>query len=900
MRSLEKRDLDGIYKKRLKFEFDQIELQGLNQYWLNAVSERKHFKSNPNQLVLPWLLNLIESDPVAANGELVTSTNHKTIVQILEKTGKLPPGIYQDQDKPDIDIDCLPEARDHIKDYATKKYSADIADDYGAVCSVSTWMTYKLRSAIIDVATATGICLKADAIGLAKELPEEVDDVQEGGMSICKGKVIDNATRQERDCSTKHAEAKCPNCGSGDTETPTIGHLLQEHEPLKVFYRNYPELINYAVRLVGRVRAMGKHAGALIIADRPLYGNIPMSWDSNANQWKSLWAEGRATHLSKLGYTKWDILGLKNLLYVFECSRLIEKNHSISFGKKVNLNLTTADGTEIDVPSMSGWDDIDPEQNRAGHYFDRDGNKVQIDLNDEKALQLANEQKTDAVFQFDTDLAKRTLKNGVKSFNDLIALMAMGHPGPLAMIPEYVERRDDPKCEWKKKDHPAITKIIGSTFNVIIWQESLQALWQNIAGFTASEAQEARKAVAKKWRDKLRPIKEKWINGATPILGREEAEKWWMKMETFGRYAFNASHGLAYCLVAFRCLWLKAHFPEEWWAAVMSYCNPDKLIRYMNVARSEGTAFIPIDIGNMTVNFTAMPDSPRQTHFDSSNGHVVPGLISLKGVGDKVAKTFAGVGTFDSLDGFVAERGKHKVLLERLIKLGAFKKLPGHENSQALWIWYQYKYCSGSDITKLKHNVQDQVLEFDGWKASGAWNHWRIAQEREKQASDFRDVYPKRKVPTKIMEWHPKSEVTFKKIVNLYKDDFHISEILKFEEEFLGYHIHSPLSVFKIKGGCSIEQAKESGLLEAVITGISLTRTKADTLMCRLGLTDGRQITSLILWQDNYYGTDKDILKKGVGIRVRVNYNPTYNSFTIQHTCPIIKLNRLDESPNEK
>lgn len=899
-RSLEKRGLDGIYQKRLRFELDQIELQGTNQYWLNTVTEHKQFSSNPSQLLLPWLFNLVKSDPIAAsNGKTVSSANYNIIMKMLSSTGKLPPGIYQDQDKPDIDIDCLPEARDKIKDYAAQQYGAKINDDYGAVCSVATWMTYKLRSAIIDVAAATEICTKTEAIKLTKELPDEVDDLHDNGASICKGKVLDKSNNQEKDCSTTHAEAKCPNCGSSDAETPTIGRLLQEHELLRVFHRDYPEVINYAVRLVGRIRTMGKHAGALIITDRPLFGNIPMAYDSNAGHWKSLWTEGRSTQLSKLGYTKWDILGLKNLRYICECSWLIEKNHGISFGEKTNIRLETSDGKEVGVPSMTGWDDINPEDDRAGHYFDKNGNKTKIELNDKKALRLASESKTDAVFQFDTDLAKRTLKHGVKSFNDLVVLMAMGHPGPMDSIPDYVKRRDDPKQSWKKQEHPKIVELLEKTYGVICFQEQLASLWQNIADFTATEAQEARKAVAKKWQDKLKPVRQKWIDGASKLLGVEVATMWWdERMAPFGRYAFNMSHGVAYCLVAHRCLWLKAHFPEEWWAAVMSYCDQDKLVRYTNVARNEGAVFLPIDIGHMTVNFTAVPDSPRLTHLEPSNGYIVPGLISMKGVGEKAAQTFAGTGQYESIDDFVAKRGRHKILLERLIKLGAFKKLPGHENSQAVWIWYQFKYCSGTDITKLKQNIGDQVLELESWKASGAWNQHLIELERQKQAEEFKNVYPKRKVPAKIENWYPKPIVTLEKIVRIYTNDFKVNELLNFEEEFLGYHVHSPLAVYRTKGNGTIAEAKTDGKLEAVITGVSVSRTKTDKLMCRLALTDGQQIATLILWQDSYLGTDKSILKKGVGIRAIVNYDANHDSFTLQRTCHLIKLSRIDD-PNE-
>ncbi len=195
---------------------------------------------------------------------------------------------------------------------------------------------------------------------------------------------------------------------------------------------------------------------------------------------------------------------------------------------------------------MDGWDENNPEEDRAGYYYDPEGNKHPIQLNDPEAIRAADEQKVDAVFQFDTQLAKSILANGVRNFEDLMLFNGLGHPGPMQSIPEAVANRDDPTQSWKKKLydlHPIFLEVLEPTYGVICYQEQLQSLWQRIAGFTAPEAQEARKAVAKKWQAKLKPIKNKWIIGATPLIGEEEATKWWEKMETFGRYAFNRCLG---------------------------------------------------------------------------------------------------------------------------------------------------------------------------------------------------------------------------------------------------------------------------------------------------------------------------------------------------------------------
>jgi DNA polymerase-3 subunit alpha len=195
---------------------------------------------------------------------------------------------------------------------------------------------------------------------------------------------------------------------------------------------------------------------------------------------------------------------------------------------------------------MDGWDDINPREDRAGVYYDPDGKQHVIHLNDPEVIRIADEQKVDAVFQFDTPLAKSILANGVRNFEDLMLYSGLGHPGPMQCIPEAVANRDDPTGSWKKKLydlHPIFLEVLEPTYGVICYQEQLQALWQRVAGFTAPEAQDARKSIAKKWVEKLKPIREKWITGATHLIGEEEANNWWNKMQTFGRYAFNRCLG---------------------------------------------------------------------------------------------------------------------------------------------------------------------------------------------------------------------------------------------------------------------------------------------------------------------------------------------------------------------
>lgn len=889
-------DFSPQYLARLKFEISEINKQGANAYWLGIINSGKTFKNNPNKLLIPFLFDLVEEDPILSrDSELIVSSRVSDVKAYVAKYGKMPFDLIKDQDMPDIDIDCLPEARDPIKEHATEKFGAQINnDEYGPVCSVGTWQTYKFKSAIMDVSRALAAVDQAEVYELTTKLPEDVDALKDGGYAVCKNRVIDFDTNIESECGFVHKDATCPKCQSSDTESPTIGKLLLEYENLRDFNVKYPQVIEYAVKLVGRVRNMGMHAGALIIADRSLFGNIPLAKNSGKGYWVSMWTEGRNTQLSKFGYYKWDFLGLKTLEYIFKCSKLIELNRGISFGANAN-----------------GWEDIDPTQDRAGHYFDGDGNKKYISLNDPHALALANDQKTDGVFQFDTDLAKSILANGVRNFNDLLFFNAAGHPGPMAAIPEAVANRDDTAGLWKKRlanIHPELLDILKDTYGIILWQEQLAAIWQRLAGFTSPEAQEARKAVAKKWTHKLKPIGEKWLAGAAPNIGLENAKTLWESMVSFGRYAFNRSHGVAYCLMAFRCLWLKAHFAPEWWAAVMSDCHPDKLVRYMSVARAEdwkptditysgkfkpekkasGVKFGTININNLTVKYTVTGDVVNQ------------GLIGIKKVGEKAAEIFAGKGNWQDIDEFVIDDNrKNKVVLERFIKLGAFSGLPNHTNSFALWQWYQYKYCSG--MTQFKADIKAQLLKAEGW------NDKTIQEERQRQISEYKKAYPnRRKIPPKFNNWMPKPNDSRQNVMALFPTDFTSAQKLEFQKEFLGYYLDSPLELFNIKGGRTIKDAKINALqgepsqIEVMILAVEMATTKpkdnrGGTQYAKVTVTDGIQRTIIFIWGDELGRQDPNNLQIGTGIRMTVNYDKMRGTFSMCRKTNIIRLSLKDD-----
>lgn len=814
------------YQSRLKFEFMEIEKQGAGDYWVNTYQSGKKCDTNKNGLVLPFLLGITTCDPIANN-----------IQHIVE---------YQ-PDFPDVDIDLLPGIREKIEAFAAEQYGQD------KVCAVGLWQTYKPKSALQDAARALG---KEEALEhvmrLTKSLPEEFDKLRDE----------DNAER---------------------TNEEALQAGLNEYPEFKLFYTASEDnkmIVDMAFRMLHLVKTQGRHAGGLIIANVPVGDHIPLTLCSG--RLTSAWTEGHSSQLSKFGFVKFDMLGVRTLLYIHNCLELIKKNKGI----------------------IIDWSDIDPTQDRAGWKIDaKDGSKSPIAFSDLEALRVADELRTETVFQFETEFAKGILTNRVKTIDDLVVYTSLGRPGPMQMIEEYIKRRDG-DTTWKKGEHPTIVEKLEKTYGVIVFQEQLAAIWQSIGGFTVPEAEAARKAVAKKVIEKFKPFEKKWIDGAARILGEAKAKEWWERMATFGRYAFNKSHATAYIVVAHRCLWLKAHFPAEWWAAVMSDCDNDRLAKYMGYARADGVHFGSFDVDSLSKRFTIVDGADK----DGNKIRVVaPGMASIKGVGDTADEIIAKQGSYTDIDDFVEKNGKSKIICEALIKLGAFDKK--HANRKATWLWYQYAYASDDESKSVKKHI----------KCAFGWPKEEIMKERERQVSEYFIQYPNRKtVPAKLKNWLPKTPykrdsytypekiteemcqlaknivITREHVMSLVKEDFNIKEILMAEKKYLGYHFHSPMEQFKHNPENTISNAKKDGGGIIDVSIEKFTRRKKQTEFGELIVTDGLDTVRVMIWSDELAANDGDVLQEGVGVRMRVNWKDQFKSFNLKQGCIIIQLERKE------
>jgi DNA polymerase III alpha subunit len=616
------------------------------------------------------------------------------------------------------------------------------------------------------------------------------------------------------------------------------------------------------------------------------------------NKAVSQWTEGMASmQLSQFGLIKFDILGLLTMVYNVYTEKLIKQTTGI----------------------IINWSDCHPncEEPYAGHEIHEDGRIIKISFNDEKALKMMNDRKTDAVFQFDTPIAKRVLENKVYSFHDIVAITALARPGPMDTIPEWIKRRDDPKQLWKKKEDPRIVEILKDTYGIIIYQEQLTKILIKIGGLTVPEAEKARKMVAKKKKEeviKLGPkvvqgfIKNGFENHQVPINDNgiyegakpHSAQGWWSRIVPFAGYAFNASHAYSYGVIAYRSLWLKAHYPSQFWASILTYCKIEKIPKFIGIAKLEGVKFQPITVGHLNDKFNI-----------DENTNVHPSLKMIKGIGQSVAKQYSkNSGKCTDINDFILKYGKKKGPMERLIKLGAFDNVHKNKRKQ-LWLWYLYKYAS-------KNEQSDKIREiYKNWYYEKYWPGDKIEQERKRQETEFKKAFPKKQIPKKIQQWKPnigpKSEnptidnfiifcdelfviTKYNEQDEFYYNDWTLKEYLEFEKQYYGSYWTSPLTPFKHNPLFTFNNIKNDeykcNYLDGVIEDMVKGKTKKNTDYLNLFVNDGTETQSIKIWGDcNKF--DKEILKPGHGIRLSAEWNEKYQSFNIAKSSTIRSLTRL-------
>ena len=410
-----------------------------------------------------------------------------------------------------------------------------------------------------------------------------------------------------------------------DDMCESLDDALENSPDLKAKYDSDPkikEIIDYAKELEGCIKAIGVHACGMCISIDPISDTVPL-FESKG----SAVTQFDGPTLEKIGLIKYDILGLKNLTVISKTFELIKKTR----GETI---------VEEDIP-----------------------------LNDPDAYRLIAEGNSLGVFQVEGSQGLRDFAAASRPQNveELAAVISLYRPGPMGMKADisYIARKSGQ--ESSSFDVPEFGYIFEDTYGLLIFQEQLMRLAADMCGFNDIETDVLRKAVGKKDRELLLAQKEKFVEGAVKHSGqdRDKISSLFDEMEEFARYCFNKSHAVCYAKIGAQTAWLKANYPSEYMAALIS-CEPDPESQsmYIEDARRNGVEVLPPDLNQSAKDFTV-----------GEHGEILFGFNCIKGVGIRVVDKILSVQPFSSFGEFLLKtyhaKGVNKKVIEALIHCGA-------------------------------------------------------------------------------------------------------------------------------------------------------------------------------------------------------------------------------------
>ncbi|WP_077327455.1 DNA polymerase III subunit alpha [Virgibacillus siamensis] len=478
---------------------------------------------------------------------------------------------------PDIDVDFSDHRRDEVIAYVREKYGD------ANVAQIITFGTFAARSLIRELIKTMGI-EQQEAHYLLKDIPSQ------------SRKSIVELVKDSRE----------------------LQEYVQQSRKLKA-------LLKVAAKLEGLPRHISTHAAGVVISDKPLVGDVPLTEgaaETNLTQFSM-------NDLESIGLLKMDFLGLRNLTLL---ERILK---TIAYQMKKTIGLQ-------DIPD-----------------------------NDEAAYNLLQEGKTNGIFQLESQGMKRVLRNLEPTrFEDIVAVNALYRPGPMEHIPEYIERKHGNAAVTYP--HPDLESILGKTYGVLVYQEQIMQIANKLAGFTLGEADILRRAVSKKQQQMMDELKEKFIVGCSDkgysVQVAEEIFQWIVK---FSNYGFNRSHAVAYSKISYQLAYLKAHYPRAFFAELLSSAGnqQDKLHLYMTELREMGIQLLPPSINKSFGKYSVEAEGIRM------------GLLSIKGIGNNVVKELIRArkdGPFKSLFDLclrVSLKTVNRSALETIIMAGAFDQI---------------------------------------------------------------------------------------------------------------------------------------------------------------------------------------------------------------------------------
>ncbi len=516
------------------------------------------------------------------------------------------------------DRKSMPDIDTDFDDEGRQKVIDYVVEKYGKnqVAQIITYGTMAAKSSIADVARVMDIPLP-ESRALTKLVPDrpgtELRRVLHAPMKTKDGE----KSLEEKD-------------GMGSDDMENVKKLREIYKDTNSILS---KVLHEAERLEGSVRSTGIHAAGIIIAPKDLMELIPIATSKESPMWLT---QIEGNDIESAGVIKMDFLGLKTLTVLKNALALIKLIH----GVEINLD--------------------------------------EIPLDDKKTFELYQHGSTIGTFQFESAGMQKYLRDlKPDKFGDLIAMNALYRPGPIAYIPNYIDRKHG--RETIQYDLPEMEEYLQETYGITVYQEQVMLLAQKLAGFSKGDADVLRKAMGKKQISVLNKMKAQFIDGATQkLLPAEKLEKIWTDWEAFAQYAFNKSHSTCYAYVAYQTAYLKAHYPAEYMSAVLNNAGSiDKITFFMEECKRMGLKVLGPDINESLKGFAV-----------NDKGEIRFGLGGLKGVGEAAVESIIEErkkGSYPNIFDFIKrinQRTVNKKTLESLAYAGGFDCFTEYHRAQ--------------------------------------------------------------------------------------------------------------------------------------------------------------------------------------------------------------------------
>lgn len=562
--------------------------------------------------------------------------------------------------------------------------------------------------------------------------------------------------------------------------------------------------LQLAETLEGSVRNTGIHAAGVIIAPDDLTNYIPVCTAKDA---ELLVTQFDGKVIESAGMLKMDFLGLKTLSIIKKAIELIQKNH----------------GIQIDI------DDIP--------------------LDDPKTFELYQNGDTIGTFQFESEGMRMYLRD-LKPTNieDLIAMNALYRPGPMQFIPNFVNRKHG--RETVEYPHDLLEPILKDTYGIMVYQEQIMQTAQLLAGYTLGGADLLRRAMGKKDKDKMAQERVKFVAGAKEKhnIDKNKAEEVFSIMEKFAEYGFNRSHSAAYSVVAYQTAYLKANYPAEYMASVLTHnmSNIDKISFFMEECKKMGIDVLGPDINE------------SNTFFDvNRSGKIRFGLGAIKGTGDAAVDSIIQErnthGAFSNIFEFAKRvnlRAVNKKTFEALAYAGAFDSLGDLHRAQYFF---------------SPENENINLIE----KAIKYGNNYKAEQETS-QASLFGGSAAVEMPLPKVPACEPWSDI----------------EKLKYEKEVVGFYISGhPLDQYKLElenfCTCQVDQYLDYKGKDINVAGIvsktTVRQTKTGKTFALFSIEDYSGSIDMALFGEDYLKL-AHYIRPGEFLYIKGKVQQRYNS----------------------